>query len=237
MRPMTTPLAIALAMSIVAGCLKREHGAPAAAATRAPATVQPKVGEATAVFRPPSDGRLTTGSVERYIAVQKRASELAKGVRLGEGLPPGDAVAQLATADFRAAQELGYDPGEYRWVRETVAEALGAPAESMNVDGVLNNLTAATVGSLEAQRAETQDFAERVRLGDEIARIKAGHDRRDGATAIRSSNPAVLEDNRKLLEAFRAQLQSAEGPAPGQLPKVAIASKPPLPETVSSPLA
>jgi transposase-like protein len=138
-----------------------------------------------------------------------------------------DAVAQLATADLRAARELGYDPGEYRWVRQKVAEALGGPGEGMNIEGVLKNLTAATLESLEARRAEATDPAERARLAEEIARMKPGLDR---AAAPRPAQKAsALADNRKLLESFRAQLSPPQGPAPGQLPKVAIDTKPSAP--------
>ncbi len=225
------PLALALSASVVVGCVQRDTSAPEASAGKpapAAATVEPGAGDATATFRPPSDGRLTTASVERFIAVQKRVSELAAAVRLEGGKPPADAVAQLAGADVRAAMELGYDPGEYRWVGEKVAEALGKPAEGMNVEGVLMGLNTAALESLEARRAETTNDAERARLSQEIARMKADLDRRQAAAQPdqKASSSAVLEDNRKVLEPFRAALSALAAVPPGGLPKVAIATKP-----------
>lgn len=228
--PIPPVLALALLVSAAAACVPRDSRAPQpSTAQPAPAglTAEPKAGD-VAVFRPPSDGRLTTTSVERYLAVQKRASELTAGVRLESGKPPGDAVAQLATADFRAAQELGYDASEYRWVRERVREALGGPAESMNIDGVLKGLNAAALESLEARRAETEDPSERARLGEEIARIKTDLDRRSATPGPdqKPSSPSALEHNRKVIEPFQAQLSHLEAAAPDQLPKIAIATKP-----------
>jgi hypothetical protein len=222
---------LALCASLVVGCGKRDASAPEASATKpapAAATAAPGTGDTTAAFRPPSDGRLTTASVERYLAIQKRVSELAASVRLEDGKGAADAVAKLAGADIRAAKELGYDPGESRWVGEKVAEALGSPADGMNVEGVLKGLNAATLEGLEARRAEAASDAERARLSQEIARMKADLDRRQAAAQPdqKASSSAVLEDNRKLLEPFRAALSALAAVPPSGLPKVAIATKP-----------
>lgn len=66
----------------------------------------------SAEFEPPADGRLTAEQVERYLRVRKRGRELREA---------GDPDAG-ATAELRAAVELGVNPKEVRWVEERVRE-------------------------------------------------------------------------------------------------------------------
>src|SRR5216110_1756891 len=66
-------------------------------------------------FQPPPDGRLTSGQVEIYLEVQRREQKIREVAFKN--------LADVATADLRAAQELGYNPKEYSWVKERVLEA------------------------------------------------------------------------------------------------------------------
>jgi hypothetical protein len=68
-------------------------------------------------YRPPADGRLSRRQVEMYLEVHRREGKIRDALRA-----KGD-LANLATADLRAARELGYNPREYAWVRERVLEA------------------------------------------------------------------------------------------------------------------
>ena len=73
-----------------------------------------------AEFKPPADGRLTAHQVESFLKIKERSRKIravaAKGV----------APEQAATADLRAAQELGFNPKEMAWVRDRVREARSA---------------------------------------------------------------------------------------------------------------
>ena len=68
-------------------------------------------------YKPPADGRLNRRQVEMYLEVHRREGEIRGAMRA-----KGD-LANLATADLRAARELGYNPREYAWVRDQVLEA------------------------------------------------------------------------------------------------------------------
>jgi hypothetical protein len=68
-------------------------------------------------YKPPADGRLDRRQVEMYLEVHRREEKIRDALRA-----KGD-LANLATADLRAARELGYNPREYAWVRERVLEA------------------------------------------------------------------------------------------------------------------
>jgi hypothetical protein len=92
-------------------------------------------------YKPPIDGHLTEGQVRMYLDVRRREQKIRevafKNLNTQKGTPErekppagafefvkafGD-LADVATADLRAAQELGFNPKEYQWVRERVMEA------------------------------------------------------------------------------------------------------------------
>jgi hypothetical protein len=102
-------------------------------------------------YQPPADGRLTERQVEMYLAVRKRELRIrevalqslkAKGEQAEQEarkVSPFEAVkalgdlADVATADLRAAQELGHNPKEFQWVKERVLEAqMLATTRSLN---------------------------------------------------------------------------------------------------------
>jgi hypothetical protein len=68
-------------------------------------------------YKPVAGGRLTERQVAMYLAVRRRERKIREVA--AKSLSPADA----ATADLRAAQELGFNPKEYRWVRDRVMEA------------------------------------------------------------------------------------------------------------------
>jgi hypothetical protein len=68
-------------------------------------------------YKPPADGRLTESQVRMYLDVRPRER------RIREVASKSASPADAATADLRAAQELGFNPKEYQWVRDRVLEA------------------------------------------------------------------------------------------------------------------
>jgi hypothetical protein len=90
-------------------------------------------------YHPPADGQLTDTQVKMYFDVRQREQQIRevafKDVQGKEGAfleslkTVGDQpdisknIADIATADLRAAQELGFNPKEYQWVKERVLEA------------------------------------------------------------------------------------------------------------------
>jgi hypothetical protein len=214
----TCAVAVSLMLSGTLGCARRESASdrpPAATTVAAKTSAEPRA------FRPPADGRLTAGQVERYIAVQKETAEAAAALRLDDATSVAAQLADLATADLRAAQKLGWDAGEYRWVKETVAVAR-VPGAGMQLDGLVKSLTAGSVEALESVRDQTKDPREKARLREEIARIKAGPGFGREAGRGEGSEDSAFAENRKLLERYRDQLDSS---VQVQLPQVAIAPK------------
>jgi hypothetical protein len=75
---------------------------------------------AKADFKPPTDGRLTASQVESFFKVEERSRKIRAVAAKGA------APEQAATADLRAAQDLGFNPKEMAWVRDRVREARSA---------------------------------------------------------------------------------------------------------------
>ena len=92
-------------------------------------------------YKPPADGHLTENQVRMYLDVRLREQKIRevafknlntksetvakekRPVGLAEALKTIGDLADVATADLRAAQELGFNPKEYQWVREQVMAA------------------------------------------------------------------------------------------------------------------
>jgi hypothetical protein len=83
-------------------------------------------------YPPPADGRLTDAQVKMYFDVRQREQQIRevafkefqdKGDTFLESLKTVGDQPDIATADLRAAQELGFNPKEYQWVKERVLEA------------------------------------------------------------------------------------------------------------------
>jgi len=95
----------------------------------------------------PEDGRLTESQIEMYLKVREAEKKYAQVARkeleeraakikekgesvsgMIEAFKGLGSVADFATADIRAAQELGYNTAEYMWVKGQVLEASAAAA-------------------------------------------------------------------------------------------------------------
>jgi hypothetical protein len=94
----------------------------------------------------PEDGRLTDSQIQMYLKVREQEKKIAmvarqemeekakkveeKGDKSLAGMMAGfqalGSVADLMTADIRAAHELGYNTAEYQWVKGQVLEASGS---------------------------------------------------------------------------------------------------------------
>jgi hypothetical protein len=145
-------------------------------------------GEEIARYRPPADGRLTERQIEMYIEVERREREMR--------------AADLATARFRAARELGYDPNEIAWVETRVREAERATA-SRTLEKRLTVGRERYLAALETERRQTGDGAKRTRLTEQIADFR----RRAGRSALQI--PPAVEGNALLLERYRDRLAGA----------------------------
>jgi len=148
-------------------------------------------------FAPPADGRLTAAQVESYIAVRRRALDLARGEAAGSA--PRQ-LAEVAAAERRAARELGRDVSEYLWVAARVAEERHVDARELQ--GLAGTIEAAA-------RSGREQILGRGPQSAPTPPAQAGPD------------AAALADNRALLERYRSEIDGISslpatppGPAP-----------------------
>jgi len=94
-------------------------------------------------YDPPKDGKLTDAQVQMYLKVREHEKDIAKVARqqleqhaeaakkagekslsgLMEGFKGLGSAAEFATADIRAAKDLGYNTQEYLWVKGQILAA------------------------------------------------------------------------------------------------------------------
>lgn len=141
-------------------------------------------------YPPPADGRLTEGQVEMYLAVRKRELRIREvvignlqakgeqaereGRKVGpwEGMKAMGDLADLATADLRAAQELGHNPKELQWVKERVLEAqVLATTEDLNQQVARSRED--LLANLEEKKRAAAGAAERAEIDRRIAELKS----------------------------------------------------------------
>jgi hypothetical protein len=112
--------ALAAAVTLPA-CQAGERGqTPAASQEGAVPASSPSAASSAPEFATPSDGRITAAHVQRYVAVRRRAIDLAKQ-RAGSGSSVIQMLTEVAAAEADAAEALGQDVNEYRWIQARIA--------------------------------------------------------------------------------------------------------------------
>jgi len=165
-------------------------------------------------YKAPADGKLTDAQVKMYIEVRQREQKIrevafkelkAKGdkakaekkdVGMFEAMKAIGDLADVATADLRAAQELGHNPNEYTWVKERVLE-VDMLQMSKTVNKQLVEGQQSLVKMLEEQKKLATDDAQRAELDKQIAEMK-----QSAADAAADSTPAK-EYNASLLARYK----------------------------------
>jgi hypothetical protein len=174
-------------------------------------------------YSAPQDNLLGEAQVQMYLKVRERELRIAEVSRkqleeqskdadqqpegiggLVAGMEAMSSVADLMTADIRAAQELGYNTAEYQWIKERVLEA--------SSDAMREKMTSDMNAMLETQQREittalenaTSD-AERQMYDQSLAGIEE-------TRASMTSEPQEpwIAPNRKLLEAHEGALKALE---------------------------
>jgi len=164
-------------------------------------------------FQPPPDGRLTGGQVEMYLEVQRREQKIREVAFKN--------LADVATADLRAAQELGYNPKEYSWVKERVLEARMLQTAKA-LDQQLAQGRQAVLAMLKERRRTALDDAQRNEIDQQIAEIERSAAAAGGDPA-KESNAALIaryQDGFAKLQAeaqrISEELQKSSGSQGGQ---------------------
>ncbi|HUP63829.1 MAG TPA: hypothetical protein VM557_00920 [Thermoanaerobaculia bacterium] len=134
--------------------------------------------EATAndTYEGPEDGKLTDAQIQMYLKVREQEKKIAQIARKeaeahakkakasGEkslagaiaGFKALGSVADMFTADIRAAHELGYNTAEYQWIKGKVLEASGSVLQDQMNESI-NAMMTQGHNELKKQYDETTD--------------------------------------------------------------------------------
>lgn len=126
-------------------------------------------------FKPPADNHLTEPEIRSYLKLEERSRRIRTVASQGAAPELG------ATADLRAAQELGLNPKEMTWVRDRIREARAARLTE-RLDRRIADSRLAYIRRLQAEEAQTPDPARKKDLERQIA---------DFSRAPRSSGPVA----------------------------------------------
>jgi hypothetical protein len=172
-------------------------------------------------YDPPKDGKLTEAQVQTYLKVREHEKDIAKAALqkanehakaadaskhslsgVMEGFKTMSAAAEFATADIRAARDLGVNTQEYLWVKgQIMAASAAAFTESM---------TTAISTQIDASRAQMQkayDEAKDEQTKQMYKQMLDGYEKsaKESKQATDAVDPAVAY-NRQLLKKYDTEL-------------------------------
>ena len=169
-------------------------------------------------YQPSADGQLTDAQVKMYLDVRQREQQIREvafkdlqgreGAFLESLKTVGDQpdTADIATADLRAAQELGFNPKEYQWVKERVLEARMLETTRALAQQVAQSRQQ-VLALFEQRRQEATDPVEKAEAERQIEELQ-----KNAVSAPAESDP-VREHNADLLARFKddfARLQAED---------------------------
>lgn len=172
-------------------------------------------------YHGPADGKLTDQQVKMYIEVRQREQKIrevalkelkAKGdkakeekreVGMFEAMKAIGDLADVATADLRAAHELGHNPNEYTWVKERVLEAqLAQTSKALNQQMVQGQQS--ILKMLEEQKKLATDDTQKAELDKQIAELK------NSAAEAEANNTPGAEHNLQLIAKYKADFDKLQ---------------------------
>jgi hypothetical protein len=175
-------------------------------------------------YTPPADGKLTDSQIQMYLKVREHEKDIAKVAKqeleqhsqaakkagdksiagMVEGFKGLGSVADLVTADIRAAKDLGYNTQEYLWVKGQVLAVsttamMGKMSEAMN----------AQMDASYQQTKKAYDEAKDDQTKQMYKQMLDGYDqqRKEAAANQQKEDPA-LAYNRQLLSKYENELNA-----------------------------
>jgi hypothetical protein len=215
-------LAVALLCSALAatGCQARSSEEVAQAAKKED-TADLMKEAAKSRYTPPRDGQLTDEQVRMYLQVKDREHQIreqaSRDVEQREKQPkasdnPFDAlgdVGELATADLRAAKELGQNLKEYQWVRDRIQEAQMAEV-GRNLSQQVAGSRDKYIASLEEKKKGETDPARIAEIDKEIQEFRGSTETPGETPGLGSNVSSGVEQNIQLLAQYKAQLDQIQ---------------------------
>jgi len=172
-------------------------------------------------YDPPKDGKLTDAQVQMYLKVRQHEKDIAKVAKenmdqhskaadqskhslagVFEAVKTMQSAAQFATADIRAAKDLGYNTQEYLWVKgQILAASTQALAEGFT-KAMANTQNAAYQQMKKAYDEAKDDQSKQMykQMLDNYAQVT-----KDGQQATANQDSAMAY-NRELLKKYDNEL-------------------------------
>lgn len=224
MRPI---LGIALCLSIaLAGCKAKETLDKADISKdldkRGTTDLMQEVANDT--YEPPADGKLTDAQIQMYLKVRDKEKAIAqvakaeaqqhadaakkKGEKSIAGMMEGfktlGSVADMLTADVRAAKDLGFNTQEYLWVKTQV---LGASTSAMAEK--FSDTMSSSMDKAYQDAKKALDEAKDEQSKQMYRQLLAGYDqnRKEMAAQKKDEDPAAAH-NRQLLAKYESELNA-----------------------------
>jgi hypothetical protein len=175
-------------------------------------------------YTPPADGKLTDNQVQMYLKVREHEKQIAQVAKqeaqqhadaakkagekslsgMMEGFKTLGSVADLVTADIRAAKDLGYNTQEYLWVKgQIMAVSTATMTEKMMSAGnsALDNMYEQTKKAYD----QATDPQQKKALGDSLAEFEKQKKDREAEAA--KKDPA-LDYNKQLVSKYENALNA-----------------------------
>lgn len=168
-------------------------------------------------YTPPADGKLTDAQIKMYLKVREhekqivqvakeqmeahsKAADKSKNSIAGmmEGFKTLGSAADLATADIRAAKDLGFNTQEYLWVKGQILAA-SAAAFSDKVGGAMNAQMDAAYREMKKNYDEAKDETTKKAYADSLATMEKS---RAAMTPPDTKADPNLTYNRELLSHY-----------------------------------
>lgn len=140
-------------------------------------------------YTAPEDQRLTEAQVQMYLKVREHEKQIAQVAKdelkkhaeesekkggdkslsgMMEGFKAMGSVADVLTADIRAAKDLGYNSAEYQWVKGKVLEASGADMQQ-KMQQATASMMDSSYQQMKKQYDEAKDETSKKMLGEMLA--------------------------------------------------------------------
>lgn len=217
-------IAVAAVATLLSGCKAKEaiDNAAISADLNKRGTVDLMEEASKDTYDPPADGKLTDAQIKMYLKVrehEKKIIEVAKAeakqhaekakasgekslAGMMESFKTIGSVADMATADIRAAKDLGLNSREYQWVKEQIITASGAALSEKFTQSMTKNFDDAYAQAKKGLEEATNETEKKM-----YAEMLAGYDktRQEMASQQTPADPAVAH-NRQLLAKYDQDL-------------------------------
>jgi hypothetical protein len=174
-------------------------------------------------YTPPADGKLTDGQIQMYLKVREHEKAIAQLARkeaqehadaakkagekslsgMMEGFKTLGSVADMATADIRAAHDLHYNTQEYLWVKGQILAASVSAMAAKSAE-VMNATFDASYQQIKKSYDEARDETTKKMYADMLA----GYDKQKQEMTQKTQEEPAVAYNRQLLSKYENALNA-----------------------------